>query len=123
LPVALSAPSTTRGVCSRVIFPVMFDSIARRYDLANTVLSLGLHHRWKRTLVDALRIGAADVVLDAGTGTGDLAYLAASRGARVVGIDLSSAMLAVAAWKGMPPSLPALVRRGSAPTRQPTFLR
>jgi demethylmenaquinone methyltransferase/2-methoxy-6-polyprenyl-1,4-benzoquinol methylase len=77
----------------------MFESIARHYDLANTVLSLGLHHRWKRTLVGALHIGPGDLILDAGTGTGDLAHLAASRGAQVIGLDLSPAMLEIAAGR------------------------
>ena len=89
----------------------MFESIAPRYDLANTVLSFGLHRRWKRSLVGALRIGAGDIVLDAGTGTGDLAHLAASRGARVIGIDLSPAMLEIAARKSM---RPAPLRRRTA---------
>lgn len=84
-----------------------FEHIALRYDLANTVLSLGLHRRWKRALVEAvlprpgarirrLRTEAAGFVLDAGTGTGDLALLAVSGGARVIGVDMSPAMLRMA---------------------------
>jgi demethylmenaquinone methyltransferase/2-methoxy-6-polyprenyl-1,4-benzoquinol methylase len=90
---------------------VIFERIAGRYDLANTVLSLGLHRRWKRTLIGALRIGVGDLVFDAGTGTGDLADLAASRGARVIGVDLSPAMLSVAAGRFAPPRLPAAMKR------------
>ena len=51
----------------------MFASIARRYDRANTILSAGVHHRWRREAV--IRSGAkpGDEVLDCATGTGDLA--------------------------------------------------
>ncbi|HEY6102903.1 MAG TPA: ubiquinone/menaquinone biosynthesis methyltransferase [bacterium] len=93
---------------------MIFESIAPRYDLANTVLSFGLHRRWKRTLVGALRLAAGDIVLDAGTGTGDLAYLAASMDARVIGIDLSPAMLEIAARKL---TRPAPLRRPPATAR------
>ena len=81
--------------------PTIFERIAPRYDLANTVLSLGLHRRWKLALIRALEVNAGDVVLDAGTGTGDLAHLAAARGARVIGVDMSAAMLAIAAQKAV----------------------
>lgn len=111
---------TPEGVSSGVIFPLIFESIAPRYDLANTVLSFGLHRCWKRTLVGALRLAAGDIVLDAGTGTGDLAYLAASMGARVIGIDLSPAMLEVAARKS---TRPAPLRRPPATARRLDLLR
>ena len=65
------------------------------------MLSLGLHRRWKLALIRALQVNAGDLVLDAGTGTGDLARLAASRGARVIGVDMSAAMLAVAAQQSI----------------------
>jgi demethylmenaquinone methyltransferase/2-methoxy-6-polyprenyl-1,4-benzoquinol methylase len=73
-----------------------FASIARRYDLTNTVLSGGLHHRWKQQAVAAALLRPGDRVLDAGTGTGDLARLAVKAGAAVVGVDVSLEMLAVA---------------------------
>lgn len=92
---------------------MLFERIAPRYDLANTVLSAGMHRRWKRALVRTLGVGAGDLVLDAGTGTGDLARLAASRGARVIGVDLSPAMLRVAGRKLRP------VRAGSRPEPGP----
>lgn len=82
------------------VLPTKFERIARRYDFANTVLSLGLHRGWKRALIQTLSIQPGDLVVDAGTGTGDLAHLAAAQGARVVGVDLSPAMLSVAAQRG-----------------------
>ncbi|WP_447973635.1 class I SAM-dependent methyltransferase [Nitrospira sp. Kam-Ns4a] len=74
----------------------MFTAIARWYDLNNSLLSFGLHHRWKRraaTLVPATERGCA---LDIGAGTGDLAILLGRRlgpGGRVVALDLNAAML------------------------------
>jgi demethylmenaquinone methyltransferase/2-methoxy-6-polyprenyl-1,4-benzoquinol methylase len=76
----------------------MFDSIAGRYDFLNHVLSAGIDRRWRRRAVRSLQLRGADVVLDLCTGTGDLAIatVRAEPGAsRVVGIDFSSAMLAV----------------------------
>jgi demethylmenaquinone methyltransferase/2-methoxy-6-polyprenyl-1,4-benzoquinol methylase len=84
----------------------MFDRIARRYDLVNRVLSLGLDKGWRRRTVRALQLGDAPRVLDVATGTGDLAIdIAKARpNATVIGLDPSTRMLAVAADK--------LARRG-----------
>jgi demethylmenaquinone methyltransferase/2-methoxy-6-polyprenyl-1,4-benzoquinol methylase len=76
----------------------MFDGIARRYDLVNRVMSLGLDLRWRRALVEAL-VSAAPAdgeILDVATGTADvaLALAAAAPGIRVVGLDPSEQMLA-----------------------------
>lgn len=51
----------------------MFSQIAGRYDLANNVLSGGIHHLWRQELVDWSEAKAGDKVLDCATGTGDLA--------------------------------------------------
>lgn len=77
----------------------MFDAIARQYDAANTVLSAGLHHRWKREAVALAGLRRGERVLDAGAGTGDLAHLAAQQGCEVVALDVSLEMLAVARSK------------------------
>jgi demethylmenaquinone methyltransferase/2-methoxy-6-polyprenyl-1,4-benzoquinol methylase len=77
----------------------MFDRIAGVYDLMNTVMTAGLHHRWRARAVDLARVGPGDRALDVATGTGDLAIELARRGADVVGSDFSDGMLARAREK------------------------
>jgi len=74
----------------------LFASIAPRYDLINDLQSLGLHRRWKRTLLNMAEIKRGDRALDLCCGTGDIAFALQEAGADVVGIDFSPAMLAVA---------------------------
>ncbi|MGC1151707.1 class I SAM-dependent methyltransferase, partial [Mycobacterium sp.] len=47
----------------------MFDGVARRYDLTNTVLSLGQDRYWRRATRLALGIGSGERVLDLAAGT------------------------------------------------------
>lgn len=56
-----------------------FTPIARTYDRADALLSLGLHFRWKRVTVRRLGLGPGDRLLDVCGGTADLALLAARR--------------------------------------------
>lgn len=80
----------------------MFRSISRRYDRANTVLSGGIHHRWRRQAVRWAAPREGDAVLDSATGTGDLAIAFRKRvGAtgRVVGTDFVPEMLELARAK------------------------
>jgi len=77
-----------------------FDTVARRYDLMNTLLSFGLHHLWKRAAVRMMALQPGMGVLDVCGGTADLALLAArTMGAagRVVVYDINWAMMA-AGW-------------------------
>ncbi len=74
----------------------MFDAIAHRYDLLNTVLSAGFDRRWRRRAIRGLRLTGRDTVLDLCTGTADLALAAASGTPavrRVIGLDFSARML------------------------------
>jgi demethylmenaquinone methyltransferase / 2-methoxy-6-polyprenyl-1,4-benzoquinol methylase len=73
----------------------MFDAVARRYDLVNDVLSLGLDRWWRRAAVRALAAHPGDRVLDLGCGTGKLGALVGAR-CPVVGVDVSREMLALA---------------------------
>lgn len=75
----------------------MFDSIAPWYDLLNRTLSAGLDQRWRQRAVDALALGADARVLDLCAGTADVALAIAGRhaDAAIIGVDFSSAMLAI----------------------------
>jgi demethylmenaquinone methyltransferase / 2-methoxy-6-polyprenyl-1,4-benzoquinol methylase len=77
----------------------MFDRIARVYDLMNSVMTAGLHHRWRTRAVDLAQVGPGQQALDVATGTGDLAIELARRGAEVTGLDFSEAMLELARRK------------------------
>lgn len=81
----------------------MFGAIAGKYDLANTVLSMGIHHIWKKTLVRKSGAKPGQHILDCATGTGDLAFRfeAAIQGrGSVIGSDFCEPMLKVARAKG-----------------------
>jgi demethylmenaquinone methyltransferase / 2-methoxy-6-polyprenyl-1,4-benzoquinol methylase len=71
----------------------MFDRIAGVYDRMNSVMTAGMHHRWRERAVDLAAVGPGSRALDVATGTGDLAVELARRGAEVVGCDFSEAML------------------------------
>ena len=71
----------------------MFSSIAARYDLANSVLSFGIHHGWRRRLLSLVESNPRAVVLDLCTGTGDLLPLLRRRFGSVVGADFCRPML------------------------------
>jgi demethylmenaquinone methyltransferase / 2-methoxy-6-polyprenyl-1,4-benzoquinol methylase len=80
----------------------MFDAIAPRYDLLNGLLSLSLHHRWRRTATDLARLKPGDRALDVCTGTGDFALELARRvgeSGNVVGTDYSKGMLTLGRQK------------------------
>jgi demethylmenaquinone methyltransferase / 2-methoxy-6-polyprenyl-1,4-benzoquinol methylase len=77
----------------------MFDRIARIYDRMNSVMTAGMHHRWRERAADLARVGPGSRALDVGTGTGDLAIELARRGASVTGVDFAPAMLEVARGK------------------------
>jgi demethylmenaquinone methyltransferase/2-methoxy-6-polyprenyl-1,4-benzoquinol methylase len=71
----------------------MFDRIAGVYDAMNSVMTAGLHHRWRERAADLARVGPGTRALDVATGTGDLAIALARRGGQVVGSDFSEGML------------------------------
>jgi len=79
-----------------------FDAIAPRYDLTNRVISFGIDLHWRRVAIGRLAGLPEDaVVLDLACGTCDMAreILRQKRAARVVGADLSRAMLGLARRK------------------------
>ena len=75
----------------------VFDSVARKYDVMNDLMSGGLHRLWKRFAIEVAQLRPGQRVLDLAGGTGDLALLFARRvGAEgvVVHTDINGAMLA-----------------------------
>ena len=98
-----------------------FDAIARRYDLTNRVISCGVDLRWRRKAARQLRdLPAGSVVLDLACGTCDMTReLLRQNGAlRVLGVDLSRNMLALATRK-VPRAAP--VRLVNAPAEALPF--
>jgi demethylmenaquinone methyltransferase/2-methoxy-6-polyprenyl-1,4-benzoquinol methylase len=74
----------------------MFDRIAGFYDLMNSVMTAGLHHRWRARAADLAALGPGDSALDVACGTGDLAIELARRvgtGGEVIGSDFAEEML------------------------------
>jgi demethylmenaquinone methyltransferase/2-methoxy-6-polyprenyl-1,4-benzoquinol methylase len=74
----------------------MFDRVAPRYDLANTVFSLGQDRAWRQAAARATRLAAGQVAVDVACGTGALTRElgAMAPGAVVAGLDFSQGMLA-----------------------------
>jgi demethylmenaquinone methyltransferase/2-methoxy-6-polyprenyl-1,4-benzoquinol methylase len=77
----------------------MFDRIARVYDRMNSVMTAGMHHRWRARAAELANVRAGSTALDVATGTGDLAIALARRGAEVTGSDFAPAMLEIARRK------------------------
>lgn len=75
----------------------MFDRIAGVYDRGNSLMTAGLHHKWRARAADLADTRGR--VLDVATGTGDLALELARRGATVTGLDFSTGMLELARAK------------------------
>jgi len=90
------ADGSASGTLEEPQVEAMFDRIAGVYDLMNSLMTAGLHHRWRRRAVDLARVGAGANVLDVASGTGDLAIELAARvgaGGSVIGSDFSEQML------------------------------
>jgi demethylmenaquinone methyltransferase/2-methoxy-6-polyprenyl-1,4-benzoquinol methylase len=90
-----------------------FSSVARYYDLMNTLLSFGIHHLWKRTAIKMLNLAPGDHILDVCGGTGDLAILAARNigdSGQVVIYDINHAMIRAGLHKVINTSIEKRVR-------------
>ena len=90
----------------------MFSRIARRYDLMNSLMTLGMHHAWRAVAARQTIASPEGPALDLATGTGDLALdLAELHPHRaVIGADFSLGMLAVAREKIRESEQPRRVR-------------
>ncbi|MBU3822044.1 bifunctional demethylmenaquinone methyltransferase/2-methoxy-6-polyprenyl-1,4-benzoquinol methylase UbiE [Flavobacteriaceae bacterium XHP0103] len=74
----------------------MFDTISGEYDGLNRVISFGIDVKWRKKVVKTVKETNPKTILDIATGTGDLAIALASTNAdKIIGLDISSGMLAV----------------------------
>lgn len=76
----------------------VFHSVAKNYDVMNDLMSLGIHHLWKRYTIELSHVRPGQIVLDLAGGSGDLTRLLCKKvgdTGRVVLADINSAMLNV----------------------------
>src|ERR1043166_10145070 len=81
----------------------LFGSIARRYDLANHVLSCGIDFYWRARAADIVASWRPGKIADLATGTGDLALALQKKlpDAEITGVDFLPEMLELAKQKGL----------------------
>ena len=79
----------------RAMIRATFEGVARRYDLMNDLMSLGIHRAWKDRFVGLAAARPGEIALDVAGGTGDVAFRLARAGASATVVDPSAAMMAV----------------------------
>lgn len=85
---------TSRGKKEQVT--EMFDSVSKKYDLLNRVISLGIDQSWRKKVVGFMDETDPKALLDIATGTGDLAIaLKATTAEKIIGLDISPGMLSI----------------------------
>jgi demethylmenaquinone methyltransferase/2-methoxy-6-polyprenyl-1,4-benzoquinol methylase len=89
----------------------MFDTVARKYDRTNDILSLGQDRRWRTQVVRAVAPRQGELILDLAAGTGTSSQPFAAAGATVVPCDFSQGMLRVG--KSQFPRLPFVAGDGT----------
>jgi demethylmenaquinone methyltransferase/2-methoxy-6-polyprenyl-1,4-benzoquinol methylase len=92
----MSGGTPRSGTLSEPQVRAMFDRIAGFYDVMNSVMTAGLHHRWRARAADLAALAPGGRALDVACGTGDLAIELARRAGptgEVIGSDFSEEML------------------------------
>lgn len=80
----------------------MFERIAQRYSLVNRLMTLGQDIHWRQEVIHLAQLKSGDLLLDLGSGTGDLAFEAKRQHplTRVIGADSTFNMLNVGRHRG-----------------------
>ena len=79
----------------------VFSSVAKKYDVMNDAMSVGMHRRWKDKFVRRVKPRAGEAILDMAGGTGDIAFRMAKDGAAVTVSDINQDMLDVGIERAM----------------------
>ena len=87
----------------------VFSGVARKYDVMNDAMSVGMHRLWKDTLVRRVKPRDGEAILDMAGGTGDIAFRMAPSGAAITVADINQDMLDVGVERAMKKGLDGLV--------------
>lgn len=87
----------------------VFSSVAKKYDIMNDAMSVGLHRLWKDKFVRRVKPQPGEMILDMAGGTGDIAFRMHERGASITVSDINQDMLDVGIERAMERGLDGLV--------------
>ena len=87
----------------------VFSSVAKKYDVMNDAMSVGMHRLWKDKFVRRVKPQPGEQILDMAGGTGDIAFRMAARGATITVSDINQDMLDVGIERAMDKGLDSLV--------------
>ncbi|MEQ1497569.1 MAG: class I SAM-dependent methyltransferase [Novosphingobium sp.] len=87
----------------------VFSSVAKKYDVMNDAMSVGMHRLWKDKFVRRVKPRPDEQILDMAGGTGDIAFRMAREGAAVTVSDINQDMLDVGIERALEKGLDALV--------------
>lgn len=87
----------------------VFSSVARKYDVMNDAMSVGMHRLWKDKFVRRVKPQPGEQILDMAGGTGDIAFRMAAKGATITVSDINQDMLDVGIERAMERGLDTLV--------------
>ncbi|MEN9717882.1 MAG: hypothetical protein RIQ99_760 [Pseudomonadota bacterium] len=87
----------------------VFSSVAKKYDVMNDAMSVGMHRLWKDKFVRRVKPQAHEQILDMAGGTGDIAFRMATQGASITVSDINQDMLDVGIERAMDRGLDTLV--------------
>ena len=79
----------------------VFTSVAKKYDIMNDAMSIGMHRGWKDKFVRRVKPQPGEAILDMAGGTGDIAFRLADRGANITVADINQDMLDVGVERAM----------------------
>jgi demethylmenaquinone methyltransferase / 2-methoxy-6-polyprenyl-1,4-benzoquinol methylase len=87
----------------------VFSSVAKKYDVMNDAMSVGMHRLWKDKFVRRIKPRAGEAILDMAGGTGDIAFRMAREGASITVSDINQDMLDVGIERAMDKGFDSLV--------------